>query len=103
MAAEQTTRVTQAKRQLERQTRRITEIDAIIKRLYEDNAIGKLSGQRFSKMDADDKREQPTPEASTIELEKVWKPVKNNASTARASLKLSAAISSERIGHGNPA
>ena len=39
----------QAKRTLEQQERRITEIDGIIKRLYEDNISGKLTDERFSK------------------------------------------------------
>jgi site-specific DNA recombinase len=69
--AEQTDRETQAKRQLEQQTRRITEIDAIIKRLYEDNVVGKLSAERFAKMNADYEREQKTLEKSTTELRKI--------------------------------
>jgi DNA invertase Pin-like site-specific DNA recombinase len=71
MLAEQTERETQAKRQLEQQTRRITEIDAIIKRLYEDNVVGKLSAERFAKMNADYEREQKTLEKSTTELRKI--------------------------------
>lgn len=70
MLSDQTERVTQAKRQLEQQIRRIAEIDAIIKRLYEDNVIGKLSDERFTKMNADYEREQKTLENSTMELRK---------------------------------
>jgi hypothetical protein len=71
MLAEQAERETQAKRQLEQQTRRITEIDGIIKRLYEDNIIGKLSDERFAKMSADYEQEQRTLKSSTAELRKI--------------------------------
>jgi len=71
MLAEQVERETQSKRQLEQQTRRITEIDGIIKRLYEDNIIGKLSDERFAKMSADYEQEQRTLKNSTIELQKI--------------------------------
>ena len=48
----------QAKKQYEQQTRRIAEIDSIIKRLYEDNIIGKLSDERFAKLSAEYEQEQ---------------------------------------------
>ena len=48
----------QDRRTLEQQERRITEIDGIIKRLYEDNISGKLTDERFSKMFTDYEREQ---------------------------------------------
>ena len=38
----------QAKRKLEKQERRISELDAIIQRLYEDHVMGKLSAERFA-------------------------------------------------------
>ncbi len=40
----------QAKRLLEKNTRRVDELDAIIQRLYEDNVSGKLSDERFKKL-----------------------------------------------------
>lgn len=61
----------QFKRILEQNTRRITEIDAIIKRLYEDNIIGKLTDERFSKMTADYEREQTALEKSRQEMQTV--------------------------------
>lgn len=57
-----------AKRQLEQQTRRISEIDKIIQRLYEDNVSGKLSDERFAKMSATYEKEQSDLEASTTGL-----------------------------------
>lgn len=62
----------QAKRMLEQQERRITEIDGIIKRrLYEDNISGKLTDERFSKMSADYEREQASLRESAEELRKL--------------------------------
>ena len=58
----------QAKRTLEQQERRITEIDGIIKRLYEDNISGKLTDERFSKMSADYEQEQARFQLSAKEL-----------------------------------
>lgn len=60
-----------AKRQLEQQTRRMAEIDSIIKRLYEDNITGKLTDERFVKMSGDYEQEQRTLESSTVELRQV--------------------------------
>ena len=59
---------TQARRTLEQQERRVSEIDGIIKRLYEDNISGKLTDERFVKMSADYEREQADLEASIGEL-----------------------------------
>ena len=68
--AEQMKNLSDAKRQLEQQTRRIAEIDNIIKRLYEDNLCGKLSDARFAKMSADYEQEQKTLEITSGELRK---------------------------------
>lgn len=61
----------QAKRLLEQQTRRMSEIDAIIKRLYEDHVIGKLTDDRFAKMSADYEQEQETLRINTDQLREV--------------------------------
>lgn len=61
----------QSKRILEQNTRRIAEIDAIIKRLYEDTIIGKLTDERFNKMTADYEREQAALEKSRQEMQTV--------------------------------
>lgn len=58
----------QARRTLEQQERRITEIDGIIKRLYEDNISGKLTDERFSKMSADYEQEQASLRESIEDL-----------------------------------
>ena len=59
---------TAAERQLEQHTRRISEIDTIIQRLYEDNLNGKLTDDRFSKMTVTYEAEQQKLEASVVEL-----------------------------------
>ena len=38
--------------------KRITELDAIFKRLYEDSISGKLSDERFQKLSADYEKEE---------------------------------------------
>lgn len=48
----------QAKRQLEKQERRIVELDSIIQRLYEDHVMGKLTAERFTKMSTGYEQEQ---------------------------------------------
>lgn len=53
---------------LEQQERRITEIDSIIKWLYEDNISGKLTDEHFSQMSTDYEREQAGLQVSVEEL-----------------------------------
>lgn len=88
MLAEQTERETQTKRQLEQQTRRITEIDTIIKRLYEDNVVGKLSDERFAKMNADYELEQKTLEGSVAELRKTVEACEEQSVSVRNFIKI---------------
>lgn len=88
MLSEQTERVTQAKRQLEQQTRRIAEIDAIIKRLYEDNVAGKLSDERFAKRNADYEREQKALENSTAELRKIVEACEEQSVNVRSFIRI---------------
>ena len=46
------------RKKLETNKMRISELDGIFKRIYEDNISGKLSNERFSKLSADYEREQ---------------------------------------------
>jgi hypothetical protein len=46
------------RRELDRMKRRITEIDGIIQKLYEDNAVGKISDERFATMSMSLENEQ---------------------------------------------
>ena len=58
----------QAKRQLEKQERRIVELDSIIQRLYEDHVMGKLTAERFTKMSAGYEQEQADLQTSVKNL-----------------------------------
>ena len=49
--------IAKRKRLLADSEKRITELDAIFKRLYEDNISGKLSDERFQKLSADYEKE----------------------------------------------
>ena len=66
--AEQTKQQTKMKRQLEQNTRRVSEIDSIIQRIYEDMVKGALTMERFSKMSAAYEQEQKDLEVSVTEL-----------------------------------
>ena len=63
--------VSAKKRQLERNNKRISELDDIFKRIYEDNISGKLSDERFSKLSNNYEAEQKqlVDETSVIETE----------------------------------
>lgn len=86
-AAEQMQVLSASKRQLEQQARRITEIDNIIKRLYEDNLSGKLSDSRFSKMSADYEKEQQELESNHAELKKTVDAFEEKALNIKSFLK----------------
>ena len=57
-----------AKKALQKNEVRIAELDTIIKRLYEDNILGKISDERFAKMSAEYEREQTSIEKEVLEL-----------------------------------
>ena len=86
--AEQTKAQAAAKRRLEKQTRRIAEIDAIIQRLYEDNISGKLTDERFEKMSAAYEQEQKKLEADTAELRKTVEACESQTINVKSFLKL---------------
>lgn len=58
-------------RELEQATQRITKLDGIIQRLYEDNLDGKISDERFAKMTATYEQEQKDLQARVIVLREV--------------------------------
>lgn len=86
--AEQKKQQAVAKRQLEQQTRRISEIDTIIQRLYEDNVSGKLTDERFAKMSATYEKEQKELETSTAEMWKQVEACEQQAVNVKSFLKL---------------
>ena len=61
----------QAKRKLDKQERRINELDSIIQRLYEDRVSGTLSAERFAKLSEGYEKEQAALRQSTEELRAV--------------------------------
>ena len=69
--AEQMAEQEQAKRQLEKQTRRITELDTIIQRLYEDYITGKLTEERFLKLSRGYEQEQTDLKSSIETLQEL--------------------------------
>jgi len=86
--AEQKKQQAVAKRQLEQHTRRISEIDTIIQRLYEDNVSGKLTDERFAKMSATYEKEQKELETSTAEMRKQVETCEQQAINVKSFLKL---------------
>lgn len=67
------------KRELEQSQARISKLDEIIQRLYEDNIEGKISDERFAKMTANYEPEQHTLESRVAELKSVMNSEKESA------------------------
>lgn len=60
----------ESSRELEQSMQRITKLDSIIQRLYEDNLDGKISDDRFAKMTANYEQEQKDLKAQVAVLRK---------------------------------
>ena len=58
-----------AKRKLSKDKKRITELDTIIKKLYESVAVGRITDERFDSLLADYEAEQKTLQAAVTEAE----------------------------------
>ena len=58
-----------AKRKLSKDKKRITELDTIIKKLYESFAVGRITGERFDSLLAEYEAEQKTLTESVSEME----------------------------------
>ena len=67
------------KRELEQSQARISKLDDIIQRLYEDNIEGKISDERFAKMTANYEAEQHTLENRVAELKSTMTEEKESA------------------------
>ena len=61
----------ESSRELEQSMQRITKLDSIIQRLYEDNLDGKISNDRFTKMTANYEQEQKDLEEQVAVLRKI--------------------------------
>lgn len=58
-----------AKRKLNKEKKRISELDTIIKKLYESFAVGRITGERFDSLLAEYEAEQKALTASVSEME----------------------------------
>ena len=58
-----------AKRRLNKEKKRISELDTIIKKLYESFAVGRITGERFDSLLAEYEAEQKELTASVSEME----------------------------------
>lgn len=67
--AEKKTELNMMRQRLVTARSRISEIDRVISRLYEDNILGKISDERFTKMSATYEAEQKALEAEVSEIE----------------------------------
>lgn len=65
--------LTEKRRELDRAKRRVTEIDGIIQKLYEDNAMGRISDERFATMSMSLEDEQSRLKDSIPEMENYLK------------------------------
>lgn len=59
----------ETKRRLNKEKKRISELDTIIKKLYESFAVGRITGERFDSLLADYENEQKALTASVSEME----------------------------------
>ena len=76
------------KRTLAKQERRITELDTIIQKLYEDNVCGKLTDERFAKLSAGYEQEQAELTASVQTLRKELAAAQESTGNAEKFLRL---------------
>ena len=84
----QRTEQEQTKRKLEKQERRINELDAIIQRLYEDRVAGALSVERFTKLSDGYESEQTQLKQSAEELRKMVATAEAQAVNVQSFLKI---------------
>ena len=78
----------QAKRTMEKQERRINELDAIIQRLYEDHVMGKLNDERFAKLSEGYEKEQADLKQSVENLRRIVDAAETQAVNVQSFLKI---------------
>jgi DNA invertase Pin-like site-specific DNA recombinase len=76
------------KRQLAKNERRIAELDVLFRKVYEDNAIGKLSDERFNLMSKDYEREQAGLRTQSAELQRLLDEYEQDSQSAAKFLAL---------------
>ena len=78
----------QAKRKLEKQERRISELDRIIQQLYEDRVAGTLSAERFAKLSEGYEKEQEALKQCVKDLQALVTTVEVQSVNAQSFLKI---------------
>ena len=78
----------QSKRKLDKQKRRIMELDTIIQKLYEDNVLGKLTDERFSKLAATYEQEQAELKQSVESMTAIAEASETQAVNVQSFLKI---------------
>jgi predicted transport protein len=77
-----------SQKEYEQAKARITALDKIIQRLYEDNVVGKISDERFAKMSATYEAEQKALESRIAELDEFITTAKEKSLNAEYFLQL---------------
>ena len=80
--------LTKAKKTLKQAEKRITELDKLFTRLYEDNVLGRLSDERFTIMSAGYEEEQAKLKATVAELTAFVETAEQKSSDVTAFLKV---------------
>ena len=78
----------ETKRRLNKEKKRISELDTIIKKLYESFAVGRITGERFDSLLAEYEAEQKTLTASVSEMETQMSAFAEDTDRARQFLEL---------------
>ena len=78
----------ETERRLNKEKKRISELDTIIKKLYESFAVGRITGDRFDSLLADYENEQKTLTASVSEMETQMSAFSEDTDRAKQFLEL---------------
>ena len=78
----------ETERRLNKEKKRISELDTIIKKLYESFAVGRITGERFDSLLADYENEQKTLTASVSEMETQMSAFSEDTDRAKQFLEL---------------
>lgn len=84
----QSSELTKAKKTLKQNEKRISELDKLFKRLYEDNVLGKISDERFEILSAEYEEEQKQLKSTVAELSAFIDTSEQKSSDVMAFVKL---------------
>jgi DNA invertase Pin-like site-specific DNA recombinase len=88
LASQQSGEADAQKKRLAKAKRRLAELDKLFKRIYEDNALGKLSDKRYFDLSAEYEKEQGTLEAESAELQAAVDKIADGADRAARFIEL---------------